>query len=155
MLSYVQVNRLKYYYAVAEFDSEETASRVYSECDGMEYELSATRCLHQLDRSASEALNFTLHNLTIRFDLRYIPDDMTFSTPATDSCTATPDPSKYQPKIFQTTALQQQKVNIHRLDLTNHSYISWNSPGMTLIQTGGKAMKRAFEVTLTCEYASG
>merc|ERR1719432_92363 len=103
-----QVNRLKYYYAVAEFDSIETASRVYTECDGMEYELSATR-----------------------FDLRYIPDDMSFTTPATDSCTAAPDPSKYQPKIFQTTALQQQKVEL-----------TWDETD----PNRGKAMKRAFEV---------
>merc|ERR1719432_422181 len=103
-----QVNRLKYYYAVAEFDSIETAGRGYSECDGMEYELSATR-----------------------FDLRYIPDDMTFTTPATDSCTAAPDQSKYQPKIFQTTALQQQKVEL-----------TWDETD----PNRGKAMKRAFEV---------
>ena len=51
-----------------------------------------------------------LHAFSTRFDLRYIPDDMTFTTTATDSCTAAPDQSKYQPKIFQTTALQQQKV---------------------------------------------
>ena len=64
---------------------------------------------------------------------------MTFSTPATDSCTATPDPSKYQPKIFQTTALQQQKVNIDRLDLANHSsIIRWSSPGMRQIQIEAK-----------------
>ena len=73
-----------------------------------------------------------MHAFPIRFDLRYIPDDMSFTTPATDSCTAAPDPSKYQPKIFQTTALQQQKVEL-----------TWDETD----PNRGKAMKRAFEVT--------
>ena len=81
-----QVARLKYYYAVATFDSVETANNVYSECDGMEYELSATR-----------------------IDLRFIPAEMTFSTPSS-SCLTNPD--KYQLKTFFTTALQQGKVEL-------------------------------------------
>merc|ERR1711936_493162 len=83
-----QVARLKYYYAVAKFDSIETANHVYTECDGMEYELSATR-----------------------LDLRFIPLEMTFSTPSS-SCLAPPNPDKYQPKAFCTTALQQGKVGL-------------------------------------------
>merc|ERR1711936_12977 len=83
-----QVARLKYYYAVAKFDSIETANHVYTECDGMEYELSATR-----------------------LDLRFIPAEMTFSTPSS-SCMAPPNPDKYQPKAFCTTALQQGKVEL-------------------------------------------
>merc|ERR1711936_689452 len=83
-----QVARLKYYYAVAKFDSIETANHVYTECDGMEYELSATR-----------------------LDLRFIPSEMTFSTPSS-SCLAPPNPDKYQPKAFCTTALQQGKVGL-------------------------------------------
>jgi len=107
-----QINRLKYYYAVAEFDSVETADRIYSECDGMEYELSATR-----------------------FDLRFIPEDMQFSESPTDDCDTKPDPDKYQPKCFQTTALQQQKVEL-----------TWDETD----PNREKSMKKAYEA-----YANG
>ncbi len=85
-----QVNRLRYFYAVAEFDSAESASRVYEQCDGHEYELSATR-----------------------FDLRFIPDDMDFDgRDVKGECSTAPDPAKYKPKLFTTTALQQGKVEL-------------------------------------------
>ncbi|XP_063978188.1 ESF1 homolog [Diachasmimorpha longicaudata] len=82
-----QLNRLKYYYAVIIFDSKESANKIYTECDGHEYESTATK-----------------------IDLRFIPEDMEFEQEPKEVCDKLPDVSKYQPRQFTTTALQQVKV---------------------------------------------
>lgn len=84
-----QLNRLKYFYAVIVFDNPESANKVYTECDGMEYESSA-----------------------VKLDLRFIPDDMRFNDKPKDFCDKLPEVNKYQPRFFTTTALQQVKVNL-------------------------------------------
>ncbi|XP_055854201.1 ESF1 homolog [Episyrphus balteatus] len=85
-----QLNRLKYYYAVIVCDSVETADKIYQECDGIEYESSATK-----------------------IDLRFIPDDTSFDDDEPrDVCTTLPEVGQYKPRNFTTTALQQATVDL-------------------------------------------
>lgn len=84
-----QLNRMKYYYAIAEFDSIESAELVYKELDGLEYEGSS-----------------------IELDLRFVPDDIEFdSADIKAECDQVPDLSSYKAPMFINSALQQTTVN--------------------------------------------
>ena len=83
-----QLSRLKYYYAIAEFDCVESAEAVYKELDGIEYEGSS-----------------------LELDLRFVPDDMEFdSGDMKAECTKVPDLATYKAPHFISSALQQTTV---------------------------------------------
>lgn len=83
-----QLSRMKYYYAVAEFDSVESAEAVYKELDGLEYEGSS-----------------------LELDLRFVPDDMEFDPSEIKAeCDKMPDLASYKAPQFINSALQQTTV---------------------------------------------
>lgn len=91
-----QLERLRYYYAVATFDSAQSARHVYNEIDGTEMERSANM-----------------------FDLRFVPDDMELpdgegGRPAeyTDEATSDAGLAPYEGLDYKTDALRHSKVKL-------------------------------------------
>ncbi|KAF8337528.1 uncharacterized protein EI90DRAFT_2910021 [Cantharellus anzutake] len=82
-----QLQRLRYYYAIGEFDSPSTAQHVYEQLDGTE-----------LERSANI------------FDMSYVPDDLVFDNDFRDECTE--EPSVLRKLDFSTDALRHSKVRL-------------------------------------------
>lgn len=83
-----QLERLRYYYAVIECDSNPTAKALYDSMDGREY-LSTANV----------------------FDLRFIPDETSFDDDQVrDECTELPE--SYKPNDFRTEALTHSKVRL-------------------------------------------
>ena len=80
-------NRMKYYFAVIECDSINTANILYENCDGVQ-----------------------LVNSSNAFDLRYIPDDTVFKYPPRD--TATEVPANYKPPSRSSIAVDQTNVRL-------------------------------------------
>uniref|UniRef100_A0A8C5AKP0 ESF1, nucleolar pre-rRNA processing protein, homolog (S. cerevisiae) n=1 Tax=Gadus morhua TaxID=8049 RepID=A0A8C5AKP0_GADMO len=93
-----QFKRLRYFFAVVECDSAETAAKIYSECDGFEYE------------SSSSIL-----------DLRFIPDDVVFDEEPKEVATEV-ELTTYTPKMFTSSAAATSKVEV-TWDETDHDRI--------------------------------
>jgi len=83
-----EIQRMRYYYAIAVFDSVATAAHVYFECDGMEFEASG--------------------NI---LDLRYVPDSESFENRAIHD-RADELPRLYEAPDFTSEALQHSKVQL-------------------------------------------
>ncbi|XP_022349856.1 ESF1 homolog [Enhydra lutris kenyoni] len=94
-----QFKRLKYYYAVVDCDSPETAGKIYEDCDGLEFESSCSF-----------------------IDLRFIPDDTTFDDEPKDVASEV-DLTAYKPKYFTSAAMGTSTVEI-TWDETDHERIT-------------------------------
>jgi hypothetical protein len=88
LLRAYEKSKLRYYFAVCTCDSVATASHIYDECDGVEFEHSA-----------------------VTLDLRFMPDDMEeIKVEPRDVCKFVPD--DYQPLNFENKALKHTRVDL-------------------------------------------
>nr|XP_025950447.1 ESF1 homolog [Dromaius novaehollandiae] len=94
-----QFKRLKYFYAVVECDSPETANKIYEECDGLEFESSCSF-----------------------IDLRFIPDNVTFDDKPKDVASEV-NVAAYKPKYFTSAGMVTSKIDI-TWDETDHERVT-------------------------------
>ncbi|XP_010217938.1 PREDICTED: ESF1 homolog [Tinamus guttatus] len=94
-----QFKRLKYFYAVVECDSPETANKIYEECDGLEFESSCSF-----------------------LDLRFIPDNVTFDDKPKDVASEV-NVAAYKPKYFTSAGMVTSKIDI-TWDETDHERVT-------------------------------
>ncbi|CAK6983147.1 ESF1 homolog [Scomber scombrus] len=94
-----QFKRLKYFYAVVECDSTDTAAKIYEECDGYEYESSCSM-----------------------LDLRFVPNDVKFDEEPKDEATDV-NLTVYTPKLFTSTSSSTSKVQL-TWDETDHDRVT-------------------------------
>ncbi|KAM5163532.1 ESF1 homolog [Mantella aurantiaca] len=99
-----QFKRLKYFYAVVECDSPETANKIYADCDGLEFETSCSFV-----------------------DLRFIPDDVQFDDEPKDSAVDV-DISAYKPKFFTSAANVTSKVELTWDETDQERVVNLNRP---------------------------
>ncbi|XP_072265712.1 ESF1 homolog [Pyxicephalus adspersus] len=99
-----QFKRLKYFYAVVECDSPETANQIYGDCDGLEFESSCSFV-----------------------DLRFIPDDVQFDDEPKDSAVDV-DISTYKPKFFTSAANVTSKVELTWDETDQERIMTLNRP---------------------------
>ncbi|KAM4695141.1 ESF1 homolog [Discoglossus pictus] len=94
-----QFKRLRYYYAVVDCDTPETANKIYEECDGLEFESSCSFV-----------------------DLRFVPDDEQFNDEPKESASDV-ELASYKPKFFTSAAMATSKVDL-TWDETDHDRIT-------------------------------
>lgn len=83
-----ELSKLRYYFAIAECDSVDTANALYEALDGVEFENSA-----------------------MALEIRFVPDDLDLSDrEVRDKCSHAPDARRYKPPEFVVNAKQHTNV---------------------------------------------
>lgn len=109
-----QFKRLRYFYAVVQCDSTDTAAHIYSECDGYEYESSCSVLdLRYVFAPPEDSLLLTSIKLNYNpffLHCRFIPDDEVFEDEPRDEATDV-NLAAYTPKLFTSGATTTSKVS--------------------------------------------
>lgn len=108
-----QFKRLRYFYAVVQCDSADTAAHIYSECDGYEYESSCSVLdLRYASAPPGDGVSFASPQMNyspVFFRCRFIPDEVAFEDEPRDTATDV-NLAAYTPKLFTSGATTTSKV---------------------------------------------